>query len=61
MKSPIFPNFLRMIKRKPTMLLPNKSDIDLEWTNRKKNSQNEPVRSLVNFISYVLYLSSKLK
>ena len=33
----------RMIKRKPTMLVPNKSDIDLEWTNRNKINQNEPV------------------
>ena len=32
-----------MIKRKPTMLVPNKSDIDLEWTNRNKINQNEPV------------------
>ena len=33
----------RMINRKPTMLVPNKSDIDLEWTNRNKINQNEPV------------------
>ena len=47
----------RMIKRKPTMLVPNKSDIDLEWTNRNKINQNEPVSTSI----FVNTIFSKIK
>ena len=47
----------RMIKRKPTMLVPNKSDIDLEWTNRNKINQNEPVSTC----TFVKKIFSRIK